>query len=194
MLGPIPFLVFYLAWVGAAVFGGLGPGLLATMASWLSIDFLFDPTLGHIGFADPTSIARLLVFLAGGLAISITSKDAGGPESATAGRCTSLQRLTELTGLGQLLIRDNQDRIVFWSESGCARLYGFTAEQAVGRVSHQLLRTEFPQPLETIRATLHKTGRWEGELPIAAPMERRPRRQPLGAAQRHSQSDGAGGQ
>jgi len=34
VLGPTPFLAFYLAWVGAAVFGGLGPGLLATLASF----------------------------------------------------------------------------------------------------------------------------------------------------------------
>ena len=163
VLGPIPFLVFYLAWVGAAVFGGLGPGLLATMASWLSIDFLFDPTLGHIGFADPTSIARLLVFLAGGLAISIAGEKMRRTRIRDRRQMHELADLTQLTGLGQLLIRDNQDRIVFWSD-GCARLYGFTAEQAVGRVSHELLRTEFPQPLETIRATLHKTGRWEGEL------------------------------
>ncbi len=26
VLGPTPFLAFYLAWVGAAAFGGLGPG------------------------------------------------------------------------------------------------------------------------------------------------------------------------
>jgi hypothetical protein len=37
VLGPTPFLAFYLAWVGAAVFGGLGPGLLATVASWPSV-------------------------------------------------------------------------------------------------------------------------------------------------------------
>jgi hypothetical protein len=32
VLRPAPALAFYLAWVGAAAFGGLGPGLLATLA------------------------------------------------------------------------------------------------------------------------------------------------------------------
>ena len=71
VLDPTPVLVFYLAWVGAAAFGGLGPGLLATVASWLCIDYLFDPTPGHIGFDEPASVARLLVLLAGGLAVSL---------------------------------------------------------------------------------------------------------------------------
>lgn len=74
VLSPAPTLVFYLAWVGAAAFGGLGPGLLATVASWLCIDLLFDPTPGLIGFADPTSMARLWVLLAGGLVVSVVGE------------------------------------------------------------------------------------------------------------------------
>jgi PAS domain S-box-containing protein len=74
VLIPAPTLVFYLAWVGAAAFGGLGPGLLATVASWLCVELLFDFTPGHIGFNDTMSIARLLVFLAGGLVVSVVGE------------------------------------------------------------------------------------------------------------------------
>ena len=74
VLGPTPFLAFYLAWVGAAVFGGLGPGLLATAASWLCVDLLFDPTGSLINFADPTTIGRLVVLLAGGLTVSLIAE------------------------------------------------------------------------------------------------------------------------
>jgi PAS domain S-box-containing protein len=74
LLSPVPFLIFYLALVGAVAFGGLGPGLLATLASWLCIDFLFDPIPGHIGLHDSMSIARLLVFLGSGLAISVAGE------------------------------------------------------------------------------------------------------------------------
>jgi PAS domain S-box-containing protein len=73
-LGPIPFLAFYLAWVGAAAFGGLGPGLLATAASWLCVDLLFDPTGDLINFADPATIGRLIVLLAGGLTVSLVAE------------------------------------------------------------------------------------------------------------------------
>jgi K+-sensing histidine kinase KdpD len=70
-LGPTPFLAFYLAWVGAAAFGGFGPGLLAVAASWLCVDLLFDPTGDLINFADPATLGRLVVLLAGGLTVSL---------------------------------------------------------------------------------------------------------------------------
>ena len=54
-------------------------------------------------------------------------------------------------------------RITRWN-TGCHRLYGFTPEQALGQVSHDLLRTRFPELLENIRVVLMATGRWEGEL------------------------------
>ncbi len=41
---------------------------------------------------------------------------------------------------------------------------GWTSEEAVGRVSHDLLRTVFSAPLSEITAELTRTGRWEGEL------------------------------
>ena len=74
VLGPTPFLAFYLAWVGAAAFGGLGPGLLATVASWLCLDLLFDPDNALINFADPATIGRLLILLAGGLTVSLVAE------------------------------------------------------------------------------------------------------------------------
>jgi PAS domain S-box-containing protein len=43
-------------------------------------------------------------------------------------------------------------------------LYGWTAQEAVGKRSHDLLRTVFPAPLDDISAELLRAGRWEGEL------------------------------
>lgn len=163
VLSPTPFLVFYLAWVGAAAFGGLGPGLLATMASWLCVELLFDFTPGQVGFTDPASIGRLVVLMMGGLTVSLVAERMRRGRIRERRQMHELADLTQLTNLGPFLVRDEQDHILLWSD-GCARLYGFTAEQAIGRVSHELLRVEFSQPLETIRAMLHKTGRWEGEL------------------------------
>src|SRR6187551_3346848 len=62
-----------------------------------------------------------------------------------------LRDLMETVNLGVFLTRDRDGTIRFWSE-GCARLYGWTAEDAVGRVSHDLLRTQFPVPLSKIEA------------------------------------------
>ncbi|MGH7987441.1 MAG: chemotaxis protein CheB, partial [Candidatus Binataceae bacterium] len=69
----------------------------------------------------------------------------------------------EILNFAHVLIRDINDRIVYWN-AGCERLYGYTGEEALGRLSHELLKTESPIPLAEIDAHLRKTGQWEGEL------------------------------
>lgn len=53
--------------------------------------------------------------------------------------------------------------IVFWSQ-GAADQYGWTRDEALGQITHQLFKTEFPHSLEEIMSTLERTGFWEGEL------------------------------
>src|SRR5690349_6777987 len=62
-----------------------------------------------------------------------------------------------------ILIRDCDGTIRFWN-AGAERLYGWSAAQAVGRRSHELLATRFPMPLDEINATLMHTRTWEGML------------------------------
>jgi PAS domain S-box-containing protein len=62
-----------------------------------------------------------------------------------------------------IFVRDINDVITFWNR-GAEELYGWESEQAVGKVTHQLMQTIFPARLEVINAELLRTGRWEGEL------------------------------
>jgi PAS domain S-box-containing protein len=62
-----------------------------------------------------------------------------------------------------IIVRDAADRVTYWNNSA-SRLYGFRREEALGRVTHQLLRTQFPEPLEHITGELHRDGHWTGEL------------------------------
>ena len=71
--------------------------------------------------------------------------------------------LAEALEVAQALVWELDGRITYWS-SGAARLYGYTAAEAIGRVSHELLQSEFPLPLAEIRSALKAAGRWQGEL------------------------------
>jgi PAS domain S-box-containing protein len=62
-----------------------------------------------------------------------------------------------------IFVRDMDDVITYWNR-GSQELYGWSAEQAIGKQSPQLLRTVFPKPLEEIRADLVHAGRWDGEV------------------------------
>ncbi|MBV8728851.1 MAG: PAS domain S-box protein [Acidobacteriia bacterium] len=62
-----------------------------------------------------------------------------------------------------IFVRDMNFVITYWNR-GAEELYGFSAEEAVGKESQGLLQTDFLLPLEDILAELLRTGRWEGEL------------------------------
>jgi PAS domain S-box-containing protein len=163
VLSSTPFLAFYPILVFAAALGGFGPGVLALVLSWFSVTFFFDSTPGIIGLQNPAELGRLLVFITGGLGVSIVSEAQLRGKERESRQARELRELTQLTNLGPFMIRNEQDQIVHWSD-GCAGLYGFNANQAIGRISHELLQAKFPQPLDEIYETLRKTGRWEGEL------------------------------
>lgn len=76
-----------------------------------------------------------------------------------------LQEQQDLLDSAQIhiLARDLQDRIIFWNK-GAETLYGWSRAEALGKVSHELLKTEFPLPLRKINAQILETGEWQGEL------------------------------
>ncbi len=61
------------------------------------------------------------------------------------------------------IIRNLNDQIIFFNKKG-EELYGYKAEELTGKVTHDLFKTEYPEPLASIEAKLYKTGKWEGEL------------------------------
>ncbi len=62
-----------------------------------------------------------------------------------------------------IFVRDLQGVISVWNE-GAVHLYGWGAEEAQGKVSHVLLRTQFPPLARPIDELLAEEGYWEGEL------------------------------
>jgi PAS domain S-box-containing protein len=84
-------------------------------------------------------------------------------DSKRAERALSEQaRLLDLSS-DAIFVRDGVARITYWNRAA-TELYGFTREEALGHVSHDLLCTQFPAPLDKINEQLHHDERWSGEL------------------------------
>ena len=62
-----------------------------------------------------------------------------------------------------VMSRTMKGRINFWNRRA-EEFYGWRKDEAVGKVSHNLLRTQFPIPLEEIESVLVRDGRWVGKL------------------------------
>ena len=71
-------------------------------------------------------------------------------------------RLLDLSN-DAILVRDAGDHVTYWNQAA-TELYGFTRKEALGRVTHEILQTQFPLHLEKINEQLHRDGRWNGEL------------------------------
>jgi len=73
------------------------------------------------------------------------------------------EALLDLT-FDAILVRDfATDTILFWNR-GAEELYGFSRNEVVGKVSHDVLQTIQPIPVEEAKEILVQAGRWEGEL------------------------------
>jgi two-component system CheB/CheR fusion protein len=71
-------------------------------------------------------------------------------------------RLIELS-FEPIIVWDWHSGIVTWNQ-GCEQLYGYSRSESLGRISHELLRTSFPQPFAEIEEVIEQQGIWSGEL------------------------------
>jgi PAS domain S-box-containing protein len=132
-------------------------GVLAVALGCLALTVL-SYTVQHGVDFESASFVRCLVSI---LAIAITTFLALKTQAAA----TALHEQAELLDVTHdgVFARTMDDVITYWNR-GAEELYGWKRDEAVGRVSHELMRTKFPVPLEEISAELSRAGRWEGEL------------------------------
>jgi PAS domain S-box-containing protein len=74
--------------------------------------------------------------------------------------------LLELTQ-DPVFVIDMEGAVLFWSR-GAEAMLGYSKSQAAGKISHDLLHTEFPQSLTEIKAELMRAGHWEGDITTTA--------------------------
>ena len=61
------------------------------------------------------------------------------------------------------IVRNKEGRVSAWDEQA-AKFYGLSQTEAVGKVTHSLLRTKFPHPVAEINRILDQKGQWIGNL------------------------------
>jgi len=71
--------------------------------------------------------------------------------------------MAQVLDLTNIVIHDEDGRILYWT-TGCERLYGWSADEALGAVVQKVLKTRFPLPRDEIIGQVRKSGSWQGEI------------------------------
>jgi PAS domain S-box-containing protein len=115
--------------------------------------------LSHDGHYSDGSVARCVVSL---LAIATTSILALRNQASN----DTLRKQLEMLDLTHdaIIVYDIDDRVTFWNQ-GAERLYGWTAQEAMGQPLHELTQTRAStMPIDEIRRETLLHGGWHGEL------------------------------
>jgi PAS domain S-box-containing protein len=77
----------------------------------------------------------------------------------------ALQQKTELVNYSHdaIIVADRNRVITAWN-TGAEEIYGWTEDEAIGKVMHQFLLTGSPVSIDDIDGKLTGDGRWDGEL------------------------------
>src|SRR5271157_5752473 len=138
-------------------YGGRGPGVLAAILSIITFYWYFVEPVRTI-YIYPSEIPYFITFVSFAALLSWFGTIRRRVE-ADLREQAALLNLTHDT----VFVMDMDGVIKYWNRAAEER-YGWTADQAVGRVVHDLLKTVFPAPLDKIKAEVTRAGRWEGEL------------------------------
>ena len=107
-------------------------------------------------------LALLTVSIAGGL-ILVELRRRQRAEVDLAAHYSKLGELGDLLDHAHVMLRGLDGTIRLWT-SGSAQVYDWSKAEAIGKISHDLLRSEFPVPLTEINRELESTGHWEGPV------------------------------
>ena len=143
----VPYLQFYPAVIVAAWYGGLGPGLLATVVSTIAAMYFLLPPWG-LAVADPVDRLSLSVFFATGLVISWLNYrvhlEQDTQRSATAIATARAERLDAIinTTADGIIVIDTEGKIEAFNR-GAERLFGYHESEALGRNVRMLMPSPY---------------------------------------------------
>src|SRR4051812_43185487 len=85
------------------------------------------------------------------------------PASQRTGTSKRLEALAHAMEIAPAMVCALDGTIEFWGR-GLKALYGWTDDEATGRLAQDLLATDYPIPRPQIMAELMEAGEWQGEL------------------------------
>ena len=163
--------MFFFAIAITAWYAGAGPAVVALASSFLAVDYFFIEPI-YSFYMTAADIPHFAMFVLFGVMVTrfaavrrrverdlLQSRNQLQNEVAERTQQASLLNLTH----DSIFVRDMGFVITYWNR-GAQELYGFAPADAMGKPSHNLLRTTFPEPLDQILSELLRTARWEGEL------------------------------
>jgi PAS domain S-box-containing protein len=150
---------------------GGGPCVVAVVLSTLCFDYFFTEPLYsfYVSSRDLPYFFTFVIWavIVGGFAIVRRRIEADLRETRDRLEVEVKQRAQQARLLDQthdpILVRDMNSVITYWNRAA-EELYGWRAEEVIGRRSYELFKTVFPAPLDELQEQLLRTGHWEGEL------------------------------
>ncbi|HXJ34596.1 MAG TPA: PAS domain S-box protein [Candidatus Eisenbacteria bacterium] len=123
-----------------------------------SLNYFFVPPRFSFAIENPVDAVELAAFFVTALVITRLVN-----RSTKAARLLEERaRLLDLTH-DAVFVRDMDRRIIYWNR-GAEELYGWTADEALGQVAHELLHTRLPIPFADVEAELLRNGSWQGDI------------------------------
>src|SRR5919106_840554 len=132
---------------------------LINQSKLIGVLYLENNLAGHVFTQTRTAVLKLLASQAATALENTRLYEDSRRAEETLREQASLLSLTH----DAIFVCDINGILKYWNR-GAKELYGWTAEDATGKVTHDLLKTIFPAAHEDIAAEVMRTGRWEGEL------------------------------
>jgi PAS domain S-box-containing protein len=160
-----PFATIFFAVLATAWYGGFRPALAAVVLGAVSASYFLIPPRGSLAVEGRDQEVGMVLYCGTSLGIAaLGGLMHAARQQADAGILAERRQAALIDQTcDAMLVWEWNGPITFWNR-GAERLYGFSRAEAVGRVSHELLRTQTSVGVSGFVRLLEQEGKWEGEL------------------------------
>ena len=135
--GLATYITFYPFIMFAAVLGGLGPGLLATLMSAITVDYWFLEPHGHFGIRNAADAVGLILFVSMGVLMSAVG------EYYRQAQKKSLETTRLANNYNRSLLESSLDPLVTISAEGRITDVNEAVTRVTGRTRREIIGTDF---------------------------------------------------